>query len=824
MLRMTPLASAIVVLLLGIEVHATEETFDTHFMMGNMKGEQATILRLDDNQPLPGQYDIDIYVNKQWRGKYEIIVKDNQDETCLSREIVKRLGINTDNFANDQECLIFKQLVQGGSYAWDIGIFRLDLTVPQAWVDELESGYVPPENWERGINAFYTSYYVSQYYSDYKASGNSKSTYVRFNSGLNLVGWQLHSDASFSKTDNNPRVWKSNTLYLERGFAQILGTLRIGDMYTSADIFDSVRFRGVRLFRDMQMLPNSKQNFTPRVQGIAQSNALVTIEQNGFVVYQKEVPPGPFSITDLQLAGGGADLDVSVKEADGFVTTYLVPYAAVPNMLQPGVSKYDFVAGRSHIEGASKQSDFIQMGYQYGFNNLLTLYGGTMVANNYYAFTLGTGWNTRIGAISVDATKSHSKQDNGDVFDGQSYQIAYNKFLSQTSTRFGLAAWRYSSRDYRTFNDYVWANNKDSYRRDKNDVYDIADYYQNDFGRKNSLSANMSQSLPENWGTVSLSSLWRDYWGRSGSSKDYQLSYSNNWRRISYTLAASQTYDEDHREEKRFNIFISIPFDWGNEVTTTGRQISNSTTFNDQGLASNNAGLSGTVGSRDQFNYGVNLSHQRQENETTAGANLTWNAPVATVNGSYSQSNTYQQAGASISGGVVAWSGGINLANRLSETFAVMHAPGIKDAYVNGQKYRTTNRNGVVVYDGMTSYRENHLMLDVSQSDSETELRGNRKIAAPYRGAIVLVGFDTDQRKPWYIKALRADGQPLTFGYEVNDNHGHNIGVVGQGSQLFIRTNEVPPSVNVAIDKQQGLSCTITFGKEIDESRNYICQ
>ena len=144
-------------------------------------------------------------------------------------------------------------------------------------------------------------------------------------------------------------MWKSNTLYLERGFAQLLGTLRVGDMYTSSDIFDSVRFSGVRLFRDMQMLPNSKQNVTPRVQGIAQSNALVTIEQNGFVVYQKEVPPGPFAITDLQLAGGGADLDVSVKEADGSVTTYLVPYAAVPNMLQPGVSKYDFAAGRSHI-------------------------------------------------------------------------------------------------------------------------------------------------------------------------------------------------------------------------------------------------------------------------------------------------------------------------------------------------------------------------------------------------------------------------------------------------------------------------------------------
>lgn len=75
-----------------------------------------------------------------------------------------------------------------------------------------------------------------------------------------------------------------------------------------------------------------------------------------------------------------------------------------------------------------------------------------------------------------------------------------------------------------------------------------------------------------------------------------------------------------------------------------------------------------------------------------------------------------------------------------------------------------------------------------------------------------------------FIKALRSDGQPLTFGYEVNDMHGHNIGVVGGGSQIFIRTNEIQPAVNVAIDKQQGLSCTITFGKEIDESKNYICR
>lgn len=827
--RITPVASAVLLVLFAYQTQAVAvETFDTHFLMGGMKDQKISDFYIDEGRPLPGQYDLDIYVNKQWRGKYAITVGNEPDDVCISEEMLRTLGVVVDGLKSQLSghCITLKSVVRSGRYTFDIGIFRLDLSVPQAYVTEVESGYVLPENWERGINAFYTSYYASQYYSDYKDAGNNKSTWVRFNSGLNVLGWQAHADTSFNKTDDGSGEWKSNTLYLERGIPQILGTLRAGDMYTSPAIFDTVRFRGVRLYRDIQMLPNSKQNFTPLVQGIAQSNALVTIEQNGFIVYQKEVPPGPFSIADLQLAGGGSDLDVSIKEADGSVTTYLVPYAAVPNMLQPGVAKYDFAAGRSHIEGVSNQTDFAQISYQYGMNNVLTLYGGTMLADNYNAFTLGTGWNTRIGAISVDATRSHSKQDNGNVFDGQSYQIAYNKYLTQTATRFGLAAYRYSSSDYRTFNEHVWANNKNAIRHDENDPYDIVDYLSNEFGRKNNFSANVNQSLPEGWGSLALSLLWRDYWTRSGSSKDYQFSYSNSWQRISFTLSASQTYDEDHHEDKRFNVFFSIPFDWGDGVTTERRHlsVSNSTTFDDDGFASNNTGVSGTMGRHDQFNYGVNLSHQRQDSETTAGTNLTWNAPIATINGNYSQSTKYTQMGGSLSGGVVLWSGGMNLSNRLSDTFAIMQAPGLEGAFVNGQKYRTTNAKGTVVYDNLTPYRENHLMLDVSQSNSETELRGNRKIAAPYRGAVLLIDYDTDQRKPWLISAQRPDGSPLNFGYEVEDIHGHNVGVVGQGSLLFIRTNEIPPEVSVAIDKQQGLSCSITFDKNIDESKVYICR
>ena len=162
-----------------------------------------------------------------------------------------------------------------------------------------------------------------------------------------------------------------------------------------------------------------------------------------------------------------------------------------------------------------------------------------------------------------------------------------------------MAAWRYASQDYRTFSDHLYENDKHYHQSDYNDFYDI--------GRKNSLSANIMQPLSNNLGNVSLSALWRNYWGRSGNAKDYQFSYSNSWQRISYTFSASQSYDENNKEEERFNLFISIPFYWGDDIAKTRHQInlSNSTSFSKDGYSSNNTGITGIAGEHDQLNYGI---------------------------------------------------------------------------------------------------------------------------------------------------------------------------------------------------------------------------
>ncbi|MBN6202250.1 fimbria/pilus outer membrane usher protein, partial [Escherichia coli] len=70
----------------------------------------------------------------------------------------------------------------------------------------------------------------------------------------------------------------------------------------------------------------------------------------------------------------------------------------------------------------------------------------------------------------------------------------------------------------------------------------------------------------------------------------------------------------------------------------------------------------------------------------------------------------------------------MNITNQLSDTFAILDAPGLEGAHINGQKYNRTNSKGQVVYDRIIPNRKNHLVLDIENSKSETELRGNRQL------------------------------------------------------------------------------------------------
>lgn len=117
--------------------------------------------------------------------------------------------------------------------------------------------------------------------------------------------------------------------------------------------------------------------------------------------------------------------------------------------------------------------------------------------------------------------------------------------------------------------------------------------------------------------------------------------------------------------------------------------------------------------------------------------------------------------------------------------------------------------------------------LDWSFQDAKAKVELLKKynipvwVMEPLRGGRLANLTEEEEAK---LKAMRPDGSPLTFGYDVLDLQENNIGVVGQGSRLFIRVDEIPTGIKVALNDEQNLFCTITFQHVIDENKTYICQ
>lgn len=139
---------------------------------------------------------------------------------------------------------------------------------------------------------------------------------------------------------------------MERDIRPLKSHLTIGETASDNGVMESNPYRGVKLASDESMLPQSQRGFAPVVKGIAQTNAVVTIRQNGSVIYQTTVPPGEFEINDLYPTSYSGDLDVQIEEANGTIRSFIQPFSAVPMMQRAGSLKYSIDIGKYNVDNA----------------------------------------------------------------------------------------------------------------------------------------------------------------------------------------------------------------------------------------------------------------------------------------------------------------------------------------------------------------------------------------------------------------------------------------------------------------------------------------
>ncbi len=88
------------------------------------------------------------------------------------------------------------------------------------------------------------------------------------------------------------RVQKHRRQQFPQQIKSIQGSFTVGKTITSLSILPNFCFYGMSLRSERDMRPWEKRGYAPVISGVANSNAKITISQNGYVLSSQVVPAG----------------------------------------------------------------------------------------------------------------------------------------------------------------------------------------------------------------------------------------------------------------------------------------------------------------------------------------------------------------------------------------------------------------------------------------------------------------------------------------------------------------------------------------------------
>ncbi|AIP36982.1 outer membrane usher family protein [Paraburkholderia xenovorans LB400] len=491
-------------------------------------------------------------------------------------------------------------------------------------------------------------------FNTFRTSGQGAAdtqNYLGFTAGANIGNWQVRERGALQSMTGRGTSYQNIAAYLQRDIPSLKSQLVLGDQFTDGAVFDSIGLRGVRVESIDSAGSAAVAGYAPVVRGVAMSNALVTVTQNGNLLYEATVAPGPFEINDVAATGYGGNLLVTVTEADGSRHSFTVPYTSVVPLLRQASTRFSVAGGVIRDPRIKRHRALVQGTLQHGFNGMVTGYGGAVAADGYLSGLLGVAVGTPIGALSADISAAQADVPQARSTRGTSLRIGYSKFIEQTDTNVSIAAYGYSSGGFLSLRDAMLGRDAAP-----------ADSGANGAGRRrNQLQISLNQRLGAAGGTLYVVGSTSDYWNRSGSDMQFQIGYSGALRvadaNLNYTVSVSrQRTGLTGPMSNQVFATVSVPLGKAEHapVLSAGLMHDSRAGWSEQ------ATLAGSAGAADELGYGLYGTHS--DRSATGGGNVQYHGPYANFGGSASGGSGYSQVSANIRGSVFARREGITLA------------------------------------------------------------------------------------------------------------------------------------------------------------------
>ncbi|MEI9535628.1 fimbria/pilus outer membrane usher protein [Moellerella wisconsensis] len=757
---------------------------------------------------LPGTYFFNIIINNTQLTQSTVpiqIIGDSKDasvsDVCIDKSYINSLGIKEKyidelTYWNNGQCIDFSVL-KGVSVIPNLPEGIVTLNIPQLYLEYMDNNWLPKSLWDEGINGLLLDYNANYQYSDQDSLKHqiaSISGYI----GANLGAWRLRSEyyGNYQKQVSNGqtstiRSFLFNAIYLYRNIKELNSKLVIGESTTPSQILEPIKFTGLSLFTNDSMLPPRLRGYAPEITGIAKTNARVVITQLGRVLYDGNVPAGPFKIQSLN-SGTRGELNVKIIEQDGSEQQFIVNSSNVPYLTRPGTTRYNVSAGQPTKVDHSVYRGvfFFRAEASHGLNNNWSLNGATDISQGYQQISLGIGrFMNQFGALSVNIARSFTQLDHNSP-SGNSYSVNYSKTFDDYDMDLTFAGYRFTDRKYYTLSQYLNL-------RDDRTVDNEKERYQ----------ITLSKRLGEF--NINLNYQLQQYWDK-GQTHQYGLNIGKsvnipylNLQGGSVTLSANRNYYQNKYDDQ-ISLMLSVPF---------GKQFYTFDTMKYNDTYNSRVSVSNLTDDNDYYNLSASTSYGKDAKKQSTLAGM-YDLPTryASINSNMSISDKGDNSlGFGLNGGVTLTQYGVALhsSSYSSASRLMIDTNNIADVPLNNGT-TVTNRLGIGVIPNMTNYYKNSYNVDLSKLPDNIESSNTVYDIALTEGAIGYRKISADKGFKLFANIKMSDnsGSP-PFGSQVLNEKGREVGIVSDNGLVWLTAVQSEEKLNINWSNKTQCSTTL---------------
>ena len=733
------------------------------------QNKQLDISKFQDSSYIEdGEYIWQAIVNEENKGEYLFELKFNQEkddsDLCLYPNTIKKLGIYLETKAklNDTECVFIQTISPFLEYDIQLEEQQVKFTIPDALILKYQNS---KELSDLSTTALFTNYTYNYNRSQQKETRLvNEQHFLGLQSGLNMLGWALHYQSVYT-IQNDVANYSSNQVTLYRDINNLISNSRLSLGHVSLDGINSVPLMGLVIETEPLMRPEGERYYAPLIEQIANSHALVKVLQNGRVVYEKSVTPGPFTIDNLRGLNQQGDLTLEIYEADNSVRRYIIPYAMQLDLLRQKQFNYSIAVGDYLAQNRTTGKQVFQGNFEYGLLNNMSISSGFSIADAYKSINLGNIYNNKFGgfATNIDYAKSEILNENG-------YKLQLNYQTQNLINGLALSlSTAYYSPFFPTLNSHLSTENLSFEEKISQNM-------------KQDVQVNLSQVFPNKMGSLSFSTLVRTYWNKDDQYKQAKLSYSNSWGKLQYSLQYNYSQSDKSETEQTVFLNLSLPLGKGQIAANIQQQ------ENTQKTLDANMQYSQSFGGTNKWSYALGTNYKQDDIKLTQNysGSLNYNGDKNKISSAISHSEQSQQLSVSMIGGLVAHRYGITLSNILSDSFAIGHID-IENGQANNKNLgQGFDRWGNIIYSNVSPYEMNQRSFQPKDLPLNINMHVNDYEFKPSRYSSSMLVYKGKRRENVVLIIENSLKNNIPLGATVETENGDVFGIAGQSNQIFL--------------------------------------